>query len=228
MVVAERMPDVVLVCGASGALGRAVVDTFAARGDRVVAAARRPAGDLADGVTVEAVDLAVPSEVEALWDRLLERGEPPRWLVNAVGGFRAGTVTATEPDQYRFVHDLNLATTWWSCRAAARRMTPGGAIVNVSSRTALSGGAKAAAYAVAKAGVVRLTEVLADELASSAIRVNAVLPSVMDTAGNRESMPPAALRAAVPTEDVASVIDFLCSDAARAVTGAVVPVYGLT
>lgn len=223
------MGDVVLVCGATGALGEAVVRTFAARGDRVVAAGRRAlAVDSAlRTVRTEVVDLAVPAEVDALWDRLDASGEVPRWLVNTVGGFRGGTVAGTEPDQYRFVHDLNLATTWWSCRAAANRMQAGGAIVNVSSRSAVAGGAKAAAYAVAKAGVVRLTEVLAEELAGKAVRVNVVLPSVMDTADNRAGMPAAALRAAVPPEDVAAVVTFLCSDAARAVTGAVVPVYGL-
>lgn len=224
------MAEVVLVCGATGALGEAVVRTFAARGDRVVAAGRRPLAvesGLAAAVRAEVVDLAVPAEVDALWDRLAASGEVPRWLVNTVGGFRGGTVADTEPDQYRFVHDLNLATTWWSCRAAAQRMAAGGAIVNVSSRSAVTGGAKAAAYAVAKAAVVRLTEVLAEELAGKAVRVNVVLPSVLDTEANRVSMPGSAMRAAVPTPDVAAVAAFLCSDAARAVTGAVVPVYGL-
>ncbi len=224
------MADVALVCGASGALGAAVVRAFAARGDHVVAAARDGMEldpGLGETVRAEVVDLAVPDAVEALWDRLDSGGNRPRWLVNAAGGFRGGSVADTEPEQYRFVHDLNLATTWWSCRAAARRMDAGGAIVNVSSRSAVSGGAKAAGYAVAKAGIVRLTEVLAEELAGRSVRVNALLPSVMDTAANRASMSPAALRAAVPTEQVAAVATFLCSDAARAVTGAVIPVYGL-
>lgn len=224
------MADVVLVCGAGGALGGAVVRAFAARHDRVVAAARQPLDvepRLRETVRAETVDLTLPDDVEALWDRLEERGERPRWVVNTAGGFRAGTVADTEPADYRFVHDLNLATTWWSCRAAARRMGAGGAIVNVSSRSAISGGAKAAGYAVAKAGVVRLTEVLAEELAGRSVRVNALLPSVLDTAANQASMPAVALRGAVPTEDVAAVATFLCSDAARAITGAAIPVYGL-
>ena len=226
------MGEVALVCGAGGALGQAVVSAFALRGDRVVAAARRPLTvdpieTWTGSVRSEVVDLAAPDEVEALWDRLAGHGERPRWLVNTVGGFGGGDVAGTEPEDYRRLLDLNLATTWWSCGIAARRMEAGGAIVNVSSRAAVSGGAKAAVYAVAKAGVVRLTQVLAEELASKSIRVNVILPSVMDTADNRASMSTAAMAHAVPTEDVAAVVTHLCSDAARAITGATIPVYGM-
>ena len=226
------MTDVALICGAGGALGGSLVQAFLARGDRVVAADRHGGGRdaVADvdpsGLRRETVDLTVPEAVEALWGRLDELGERPRWLVNAVGGFRAGGVAQTEPEDYRLVHDLNLATAWWSCRAAARRMTSGGAIVNVSSRSALTGGSGAAAYSVAKAGVVRLTEVLATELAERQIRVNAILPSVIDTPANRATLPPEQLANAVPPDDIAAVVAFLCSDAARAVSGAAIPVYG--
>jgi len=163
---------VALVCGGGGALGGAIVDTLLARGDTVVVADLH--GSDRTDVLSEAVDLTQPEAVEALWDRLEEQ---PRWVVNAVGGFRSGTVAETEPDAVRFAWDLNLGTAWWSCRAAAKRLGRDGAIVNVSSRTALVGGANAAAYAVAKAAVVKLTEVLAQE---AEVRVNAVLPSVID------------------------------------------------
>ncbi len=174
----------------------------------------------------EAVDLTEPEAVEALWQRLDEHGERPRWVVNAVGGFRSGTVADSEPDEYLLVHDLNLATAWWSCRAAARRLDEGAAIVNVASRTALVGGSGAAAYGVAKAGVVRLTQILASELAERRVRVNAILPSVIDTPANRASMPAERLGQAVAPRDIAAVVTFVCSDAAAAVTGAAIPVYG--
>ena len=173
-----------------------------------------------------AVDLTRAEEVEALWDRLEAESELPRWLVNAVGGFHGGTVAESEPDTYGFMHDLNLATAWWSCRAAARRLAPGGAIVNVASRSAVSGGAGAAAYSVAKAGVVRLTEVVAEELRARGVRANAILPSLIDTPANRRTMSDEAMHGAVPPAQIASVAAFLCSDAAVAISGAAIPVYG--
>jgi NAD(P)-dependent dehydrogenase (short-subunit alcohol dehydrogenase family) len=218
---------VALVCGGGGALGSAIVAALLERDDRVVTAERHvPAEPSTDGVRREEVDLTSAAEVEALWERLESAGETPRWVVNAAGGFRAGNVALSEPDAVRFAGDLNLGTAWWSCREAARRLAEGGAIVNVSSRAAVTGGAGAAAYAVAKAGVVRLTEVLAAELRERRVRVNAILPSIIDTPANRETMTPDQLRNAVAPADLASVVSFLLSDAAAAVTGAVVPVYG--
>ena len=222
------MSDVALVCGGGGALGSALVAAFLARGDRVVAADRHPGGhdDDPPGLRRVAVDLTNPEEIEALWTRLEKVGERPRWVVNAVGGFRSGTVAESEPDDYRFVQDLNLGTAWWSCRSAARRLVEGDAIVNISSRSALVGGSGAAGYAVAKAATVKLTEVLAAELAARKVRVNAVLPSVIDTPANRETLSAERITKAVPPQQIAAVVAFLCSDAAAAVTGAILPVYG--
>lgn len=221
------MGDVALVCGGGGALGSALVAAFLARGDDVVAIDRHPHEEPPPpGLTRVALDLTSADQVDELWERLASAGNTPRWVVNVAGGFRPGTVAESDPDQLRFLVDLNLGTVWWSCRAAARALPTGGGIVNVSSRTALIGGAGAAAYAVAKAGVVRLTEVLSAELAERRVRANAILPSVIDTPENRASFSPEVLRQAVDPAEIASVAAFLLSDAAAAVTGAIVPVYG--
>src|SRR3954451_15100464 len=149
------MSDLALVCGGSGVLGSALVDAFSSRGDRVLVVDRMAEVSETPGVTHEAVDLTDPDQVEALWERLDER---PRWVVNAVGAFRPGRIAESEPDDVRFLSDVNLGTAWWSCRSAARRLEAGGAICNVAARNALTGGAGSAAYTVAKAGVVRLTQ----------------------------------------------------------------------
>lgn len=236
--------DIAVICGATGGLGPAIVDAFARRGDRVIAVARsradvsRVASQYPGIVTGDTADLTARLAVDDLWERI-DRIGVPRWVVNATGGFRAGKVVDSTPDDFNFMMDLNLGSAWWSCRAAARRMAGspsplpgeglgGGSrcIVNVSSRSALVAEPGAAAYASAKAGVIKLTEVLAAELKNSGVRVNAVVPAVIDTPTNRQSLPEKLLQKAVPPAEIAAVIAYLCSDAADAITGTAIPVYG--
>jgi NAD(P)-dependent dehydrogenase (short-subunit alcohol dehydrogenase family) len=197
--------DLALVCGGAGALGRAIADALRARGDEVVVADR------------DDVDLTDAAAVEGFWDALTVT---PRWVVNAAGGFRPGTIADSEPADLRFLTELNLETTWWSCRAAARRLPSGGGIVNVSARAGLTGGQGSAAYAVTKAAVIRLTQVLALELAERGVRVNAVVPALIDTPANRAH----GITGGTPPPEIATVVAFLVSDAAHAVSGAIVPV----
>jgi NAD(P)-dependent dehydrogenase (short-subunit alcohol dehydrogenase family) len=222
--------DVAMVCGATGVLGAALVKAFLQRDTRVVAvgSTSETLDALRSGaprIRTERVDLRVPTEVASLWDRLERGGDLPRYVVNVAGGYAAGSVAETEPDRYRFMFDLNLSTAWWTCREAARRMN-GGAIVNVGSRSAVSGGAGEAAYAVSKAAVIRLTEVLAQELKGVGVRVNVVIPNVLDTPANRRTLPAKLMQRAVPPADVAGVISFLCSEESWPITGAAIPVYG--
>src|SRR5713101_8994154 len=223
------MSELAVIMGATGALGTAIVDAFASRGDRVIAVARsrsevsQLASKYPGVVTGDTADLTSRLEVDELWERI-DRVGTPRWVVNATGGYRAGKVVDSTPDDFTFMMDLNLGTAWWSCRAAARRMQAG-AIVNVSSRSGLVAAPGAAAYAVAKAGVIKLTEVLAAELKSAGVRVNVVVPAIIDTPVNRKSLPEKAMQKAVDPAEIAAVILYLCSDAAITVTGAAVPVY---
>ena len=235
------MSDLVVIMGATGALGTAIVDAFASRGDRVIAVARsrsdvsQLASKYPGVVTGDTADLTSRLEVDELWERI-DRVGVPRWVVNATGGYRAGKVVDSTPDDFTFMMDLNLGTAWWSCRAASRRMQSipspsgggqgGGCIVNVSSRSALVAEPGAAAYAVAKAGVITLTKVLAAELKSSGVRVNAVVPAIIDTPANRQALPEKLMQKAVAPAEIAAVIAYLCSEAAAAITGAAIPVYG--
>ena len=247
------MADLTVIFGATGGLGTAVVDAFANRGDRIIAVARSRSGvsELAakyplspspsgggqgGGVTGDTADMTSRQDVDDLWERI-ERVGVPRWVVNTTGGYRGGKVVDSTPDDFTAMMDLNLGTTWWSCRAAARRMASplsplagegrgGGCIVNISSRSALVAEPGAAAYAIAKAGVIKLTEVLAAELKSAGVRVNVVVPAIIDTPVNRKSLPEKAMQKAVDPAEIAAVILYLCSDDAAAITGAAVPVYG--
>src|SRR5437016_3946930 len=143
------MPDLAVIMGATGGLGTAVVDAFATRGDRVIAVARsrsevsQLASKYPGVVTGDTADLTSRLEVDDLWERI-DRAGRPRWVVNLTGGFKAGKVADSTPDDFTFMMDLNLGSAWWSCRAAARRMqsspAPSGGAQRITSSP--SGGAQ--------------------------------------------------------------------------------------
>lgn len=224
------MERLTVVCGASGGLGPAVASLLAERGDRVIAVGgptdrMELLAGLVPGVTWEQADLTDRQGTADLWGRIDALGQP-RWLVNITGGYRPGRALDTSEDDYRLLLRLNLDSCWWSCGEGARRMAAagGGGIVNVSAHQAQEGGAGSAAYAVSKAAVLRLSQVLAAELKPDGVQVNVLLPTLIDTAANRAERSSEAMRKAVRPEDVARVISWLCSEAAAAVTGASIPV----
>ena len=229
---------VVIVTGAAGNLGSAVAQAFQAAGaklvlvDRAADRLQRLFPDLVDSPNyflATSVDMTDADAVEAMVDEAVKRFGRVDVLVNTVGGFRAGTpVHETSFETWDFLLNLNARTVFTASRAIIPHMLRQGSgrIVNVAARAALKGGARMAAYSVSKSGVVRLTESMAAELKKDGINVNCVLPGTIDTPQNRKAMPNANHSRWVKPEAIADVILFLASDAARAVQGAAIPVYG--
>jgi len=231
---------VALVAGAGGNLGTAAANAFRAAGARTVLVERdalrlqRVFPELKgspDHVLAGGVDLMAPGGVDGVVAEAIARFGRIDILVNAVGGFRAGRPAhETLLETWDLMLGVNLRTTLVVARAVIPTMLTqrSGKIVTVAARAALAGAANMAAYSASKAAVVRLTESLAAELKGEGINVNCVLPGTMDTPQNRQGSPDADFGSWVPLEAVADVILFLASDAARAVHGAAVPVYGLS
>ncbi|MDR9411232.1 MAG: SDR family oxidoreductase [Haloferacaceae archaeon] len=219
--------QVVLVTGAAGALAGGVVAAFE-DADATVAGV-----DIVDPAEVETgasrylqADLTDEAAVEATVDAVVEEMGSLDALVNIAGTWRGGDpVAATPLETFDLLVDVNLKTMFLASKHAIPHLRDsGGAIVSISAKSALAGGAGDALYRATKAGVKILTESIAVE--EDAVRANAILPKVIDTPMNREMMPDAD-HAAWPTPAaIAEVILFLCSDAAGVTSGASVPVYG--
>jgi NAD(P)-dependent dehydrogenase (short-subunit alcohol dehydrogenase family) len=229
---------VVLVSGASGNLGRAVVQAFHTAGAHLVLPDRAPdriqklfpeVSDPAEHLLVGSVDASDSDAVGRAVDSALARFGRIDVLANTVGGYRAGTpVHETPLETWDFMLKLNLRTAVVLSRAVVPHMLSQGSgrIVHVAARQALKGGAKAAAYSASKSALMRLVEAMGAELRHKGINVNCVLPGTIDTPQNREAMPDADHARWVAPEAIADVILFLASDAARAINGAAIPVYG--
>jgi NAD(P)-dependent dehydrogenase (short-subunit alcohol dehydrogenase family) len=220
---------IIVVTGASGALGKVVVATALARGARVAAIDHAASTMKAtpDRIELGGVDLTDASEAKKAIDAAASHFGKLDALVNIAGGFAFETTAEGDPKTWQRMYALNVLTALNASRSAIPHLSASGAgrIINVGAMGALQAGAGMGAYAASKAGVHRLTEALAAECKGK-ITVNAVLPSTIDTAANRASMPNADFAKWVRPEELADVILFLASDAASAVTGALLPVSG--
>ena len=226
---------VAVITGAVGNLGRAVAAVFGASGAKTVLVDRSldrletAYESASDQLLAGGVDLSSEESVASVVNRALEQFGRIDAVVNTVGGFRGGKAVSEEDlSTWDLMMAANLRTTLLMCRAVAPVMLrqEQGSIVNVSAAAALSGPARLAAYSASKAAVLRLTESLASEVKAAGVRVNAVLPGTIDTPQNREAMPRADTSTWVKPQEIAEVIAFLASDAARAVTGVALPVSG--
>jgi NAD(P)-dependent dehydrogenase (short-subunit alcohol dehydrogenase family) len=220
------LDGVVIVTGAAGSLGRAVTDSLLSAGCTVAgvdAVAFERAGMLAIG----GVDIADPEVAETIVKRFADALGPITGLVNIAGTFRWETVAQGDVATWDLLYRVNLRTVFAMSQAVLARHKEGElAIVNVGAAAAVKADAGMGAYAASKAGVARLTESLAQENKDRGVRVNAVLPSIIDTPANRADMPEAEFDRWVQPAALGDVILFLLSDRARAITGANIPVAG--
>lgn len=232
---------VALVAGGTGALGREVALTFAAAGATVAVTYRRreefdslTAAASAAGISAPrgaAIDVTDTAAVGALVEKLVgERGRLDI-LVNAVGGYGGGRkIWEEDTATYERMMALNLQSGFALARAAVPAMIrqKRGWIVNVASKAGYGHSPGAALYSASKAGALALFDSLSEEVKSYAINVNSVVPSIFDTPANRSAMPAADYTRWPQPGDIARVILFLCSDDARVIHGAAIPVYGRT
>jgi NAD(P)-dependent dehydrogenase (short-subunit alcohol dehydrogenase family) len=224
-----------VITGGTGALGTAVVSALLQTGASCTVpyvhdgeAERFPYRSQPQVHLVKVSDLADEREVTKVYS---SAGAPPLWAsIHIAGGFAAGRISDIDKNAFMAQINGNLTSCFLCCRAAVKSMLAArdGRIVNVAARPALEwrSGAGMTAYTAAKAGVGALTAALAEEVAKDGILVNAVAPSIMDTAANRKAMPKADYAAWPKVEEVAATILFLASPDNRVTRGAIVPVYG--
>jgi NAD(P)-dependent dehydrogenase (short-subunit alcohol dehydrogenase family) len=231
---------VALIAGGTGALGRAVAAAFVNEGARVIVTYKRQAefdafmSEAKDqrprvtGIMVDATDAAA---VEPMIKDVLARWGGLDILVNAIGGYHGGKrIWEEDLSDYEQMMALNLKAGFVLARAVIPAMIrqSRGWIVNVASRAAYGQSPGAALYAASKAGALALFDSLAAEVKSYPISVNSVVPSIFDTPANRQAMPTAEYASWPKPEEIADVILFLCSQQARIIHGAAIPIYGRT
>jgi NAD(P)-dependent dehydrogenase (short-subunit alcohol dehydrogenase family) len=227
-----------LIAGGTGALGRAVSVAFLDEGAKVVVTYReqkefdelkRIGGANASSLQGQRIDVTDEAAVDGLVTGLIAEHRRLDIMVNAVGAYAGGVkLWETDPKVFDQMLALNLRSGYVLFRAVAPAMLKQqrGAIVNIASKAAFDHAAGAAAYAASKAAAVAMVDSLAAELKGTGVRVNSILPSIIDTPANRKAMPKADFAHWPKPEDIARVILFLCSDDAKLIHGAAVPVYG--
>ena len=229
---------VVVVTGGTGALGRAVTEAFVKTNASVfvsyiipqeVTVLKNQLGPDQNKVSMIECDLMKESSVSGLVGTVLRQADRIDVLANVVGGYAGGpAIHETEEKDFDFMLNLNLRTAFLISKAVLPSMIEHkqGKIVHIASRTGLKGEATVGPYSISKAGVIRLTETIAEEVRDYGINCNCLMPSVIDTEANRMAMPDADFSKWVKPEEIARVILFLCSEDAKIINGAAIPVYG--
>ena len=227
-----------MVAGGTGGLGRAVSMAFLNQDAKVVvtyrnqkefASLQSEAGIHASSLQGERVDVTDIAAVEQLVESVAAKHGRLDVLVNTVGGYAGGIkLWELDPGVFDRMLALNLRAGFALSRAAVAPMLrqKRGAIVNVAAKASYDHAAGAAAYAASKAAALAMIDSLAADTKGTGVRVNTILPSIIDTEANRNAMPDADFTNWPKPEDIASVILFLCSDDAKVIHGAAIPVFG--
>ncbi len=223
---------VVVVTGGFGVLGHAVAEAALAAGAFVAIPGREEKSKIAEQdrlLVLGGVDLTDFAAVTNAFEAVAARFGRIDALANVAGGFRWQTLGDGDLAGWTEMFRMNLLTAATATKAALPYLRASqGAIVNVASAPAKKAGAGMGAYAASKAGVLRLTESLAEEEKNAGVRVNAVLPTIIDTPRNRADMPKADFSRWVKPEEIAKAILFLLSSDATAITGAELLISGRT
>jgi NAD(P)-dependent dehydrogenase (short-subunit alcohol dehydrogenase family) len=221
---------VLVITGSGGALGQAVAATLGGYGATLalIDHGAAPTASAAGVMHYGGVDLSDGAAARAAMEKVFKDAGRLDGLINVAGGFHFEEIGGGTLDTWDAMYRINVRTAVASCQAALPHLlrAGGGRIVNVGAMGAIKAGRGMGPYAASKAGVAKLTEALAEELKDRGITVNAILPSTLDTPKNRLDMPKADFTRWVTPAEAAEVIAFLVSDAARAVTGALIPVVG--
>ncbi len=222
---------IIVVTGGSGNLGRAVVAMAKERGASVALVERqgKPSTPASDGVVGGfPADMMDPASCREMVDAVLAKTGRIDALIHTVGGFRIAELSEEDPTAWDQMMALNAKTTLNMMQAVSPGMIERGAgrIVAVTAGAGFNAPAGLASYAASKAAVLRLCESAANECKGHGLTVNTVMPSIIDTPQNRAAMPDADTSKWVTPEEIAEVMLFLVSDAARAVTGAHIPITG--
>lgn len=228
---------IAIITGGTGALGKAVVLAFLEEGAKVICTyivdeelkyySSLTENQKSNLVFIQA-DVTKEKPVAETVQKNLERFGRIDILVNIVGGFTYAKIVDTDEKTWDSMMSVNLKSAFLCSKAVLPQMIKQnyGKIINISSRPGLKGSSGVGAYAASKAGVMNLTETIADEVRDYEINVNAILPSTIDTPANRKSMPEADFSKWVKPEEIARIIVFLASDDSKPISGAGIPVYG--
>ena len=223
---------VVLITGASGAVGKSALDFFASHGATIIGTYRDEKKIDTTSTRSEATDLircniTKNADVTSLVSSITKKHDRIDILVNTVGGYLGGrSVTELEEDEWNKIFALNLLSAFLITKHVLPLMLQSGygKIVHVSSYTGISAKGLDSAYASSKAGLIRFVESVSKEVTNSNLTVNCVLPSIIDTESNRKMMPHADFKQWVKIGELVNVIAFLSSDHSRAITGSAIPV----